>query len=146
MVDDVVLDPAAVQRAWAPLVARAREVWHQRPEDPAGIAELLQQMEMLMLEISDVEEQVNQQRYAAEVEHSKAFSVALADFWAKGRPVSVARAMATTASLEEKRVHNEMRALWHHVDRVAKALASKHVGYMARNKNLEPLVRSWGRR
>lgn len=145
MTEQIVFDPAAVERAWPSLRERAALIHAQAPEDPAGIADLLGEIELMLLELADTLRAINDQRYAAERAYSKAYNLALADY-AAAHPVTVARAMAKTSTLDEKKVHDDMRALFHHVEDTQTALKTKHIGLLGINKNMTPLIQSGFRR
>ncbi|MFC7431014.1 MULTISPECIES: hypothetical protein [unclassified Agrococcus] len=145
MTEEIVFDPANVSAAWPSLRERAGLVHAQSPEDPAGVADLLGEIELMLLEIADVLREINDQRYAAERAHSKAYNLALADY-AAAHPVTVARSMAKTSTLEEKKAHDDLRALFHHAEDTQTALKTKHIGLLGINKNMTPLIQSGFRR
>lgn len=136
--------PATVQ-TWMPTRDRAEELITQRPEDPAGVAMAMHQIEQLLLEIADFFLRVNNERYDAERAHSRRFHAALAQH-AERHPVTVARALAAVDAEPEKREYDAKRALFHYCEDTQKALKQKHFGLMNVNKNLHSVMYQQGSR
>lgn len=131
---------------WAQLRARAETLRPQRPETPLELDHLLRDLEDMGFEIADFLRQVNDARYDAEVEHSKAQNAALARHSQTQRVVAVARALAELDAAEAHAALLHTKALFHHAEDISRALGRKHFGLMNTNKGIQGMTANWFRR
>jgi hypothetical protein len=131
---------------WARLRGRAEHLRNRRADTPPDIDALLRDLEDAGFELADFLRTVNDARYAAEILHSRALNQALAKHGAVTKSVTVARAKAETDSLDEHATFLQTKAIYHHVEDIARALSRKHFGLMNTNKGIQGMLPNAGRR
>lgn len=135
-----VVEVRPVSEEWAHLRARAERLRGLRVETPPEIDGALRQIEQLGFEIADLLLRANQERYDAEVAHSKRKSAALAKHGRTERLVAVARALAEQDAETEFADWLAKKAICHHIEDIKDALARKHFGLMNTNKGIQGMV------
>lgn len=130
---------------WLGLRDRAEALVSERPDDPGRVANIMHEVEMLMLEIADYLNNLNHQRYTAGRAHSKRRNAALS-VHGKSYGVTIARALADVDALPEQAAWDALRAAYHYAEDTQKALQTKHYGLMNVNKNMQSVMFERGRR
>lgn len=125
---------------WPRLRARAERLRGLRVETPPEIDSALRQLEQLGFDIADLLLRANQDRYDAEVAHSKRKNAALAKHGREQRIVTVARALAEQEAETEFAEWLAKKAICHHITDIKDALKAKHYGLMNTNKGIQGMT------
>lgn len=131
---------------WPRLHSRAETLLLTNPGDPVGVAGLMYDLNLLILEVAELALVANSDRYAAETTYKRVFNTALDKHAATVSLVAFAKAKAELDALEAKEAWDYQRALYHHIEDVQKALQTKHFGLMNINKNIQSALFDGGRR
>ncbi|MDR6867877.1 hypothetical protein J2Y69_002485 [Microbacterium resistens] len=135
-----VVEVRPVSEDWAHLRARAERMRDVPTETPAEIDAALRHLEQLGFQLADLLLRANEERYAAEVAHSKRKNAALAKHGRTERIVTVARALAEQDAETELTDWLAKKAICHHIEDIKDALARKHFGLMNTNKGIQGMA------
>lgn len=135
-----VVEERPVSEMWPHLRARAERMRDLRVEAPEQIDTALRQIELLGFDLADLLLKANEDRYAAEVAHSKRKNAALAKHGREQRIVTVARALAEQDAETELADWLAKKAICHHIADIKDALARKHYGLMNTNKGIQGMT------
>lgn len=141
-----VVELRPVSEDWSRLRARAEQMRDVQTTTPDEIDAALRHIEALGFELADLLLRANEERYAAEVAHSKRKSAALAKHGREQRAVTVARALAEQDAAGEFAEWLSKKAICHHIEDIKDALKAKHYGLMNTNKGIQGMTAMQHRR
>ncbi|MEV4737148.1 MULTISPECIES: hypothetical protein [unclassified Microbacterium] len=135
-----VVEVRPVSEDWPRLRARAERMRDLPVETPAEIDAALRQIEMLGFELADLLLHANEERYDAEVTHSRRKNAALSKHGREQKSVTVARALAELDAESELADWLAKKAVCHHIESIVAALKAKHYGLMNTNKGIQGMT------